>query len=88
MQEGARASLKPWSAQSALVEMDRNGVETGIGFLGSINGGDVAAGRHTAPSWNELGAGLQRDWPGRFGTFAVLPMLDVEGSHRGDGQRV
>jgi predicted TIM-barrel fold metal-dependent hydrolase len=72
--------VKPWSPQGSLEEMDRNGVATGIGYLGFVDDADVGEGRHMARSWNEFGAGLQRQWPQRFGLFAALPMLDVDGS--------
>ena len=70
----------PWSPQRSLEEMDRNGVATGVGYLGFVDVGDVDEGRHMARSWNEYGAGLQRQWPQRFGLFAALPMMDVDGS--------
>jgi 6-methylsalicylate decarboxylase len=72
--------IKPWSPQGSLEEMDRNGVATAIGYLGFIDVGDLNENRRMARSWNEFGAGLQRQWPQRFGLFAALPMMDVDGS--------
>ena len=71
---------KPWSPQGSLEEMDRNGVATAIGYLGFVDVADFNEGRRMARSWNEYGAGLQRQWPQRFGLFAALPMMDVDGS--------
>ena len=42
--------------------------------------GDVALAKRLARVCNDFGAKLVRDYPGRFGLFAVLPLPDVDGS--------
>jgi len=74
--------LKDWSPQKNVEHMDRNGIATGIASLGnpSISLRDVAEGRSLARSSNEFMAQMVRDFPGRFGMFAAVPINDQEGS--------
>ena len=44
--------------------------------------GDDAEARRIAGKSNEWGTGLVRDYPGKFGLFASLPIPDVDGSLR------
>jgi 6-methylsalicylate decarboxylase len=80
----ARQILEGWTAAEALEELDRNEVETGVASIGSlgVSFGDVTLGRRLAREWNEDAAQLGRDYPGRFGLFATIPLTDVEGSLR------
>jgi 6-methylsalicylate decarboxylase len=75
-----RLGLPNWSPHLAVEEMDRNGVATGIGFPGPIDVADIAQGRALARSWNEYGTQMGCDYPGRFGLFAALPMMDTDGT--------
>ena len=78
---GQRPGPTDWSPQIAIEEMDRNGVATGIGFLGPIRSeNDNDRARRIARDWNEFGARLCRDHGTRFGLFAALPLPDVQGS--------
>lgn len=82
---GAAAGRVPgvpeWTPQIAVEEMDRNGVATGIGFLGSIPPAlGIEGGRKMARGYNEYAAQMGRDHPGRFGLFGALPMTDVDGA--------
>ncbi len=63
-----------WSPARAVEEMDRNGIATGIGYLGPVQSA------RQARQLNEGGAQLGKDFPGRFGLFAALPMSDVDGT--------
>jgi len=69
-----RGVAESWTPEKAVVEMDRNGVATGIGFPGPVQN---AA---TARQVNDFGTQLARDYPGRFGLFAALPLADIDGS--------
>ena len=71
-----------WTPQQAIEDMDRNGIERGIGSI-VVPGvwlGDVAHGRRIAREWNEDAARIARDHPGRFGVFAPIPLPDTAGS--------
>jgi 6-methylsalicylate decarboxylase len=73
-----------WSPKLALEQMDKANVRTAIVSMTSPgvwwNNGDEA--RTWARECNEFGAGMARDFPGRFGMFAALPLPDTEGSLR------
>jgi 6-methylsalicylate decarboxylase len=74
--------LKDWTPQKNIDAMDRNGIATGMASLGnpSVAAADVQEGRSLARSSNEFMAQMARDYPGRFGVFAALPMTDIDGS--------
>jgi len=73
-----------WSARGALDRMDQAGVATAINSITSpgvwFENGEAA--RAEARECNEFGAGLARDFPGRFGMFGAVPLPDTEGSLR------
>lgn len=69
-----------WSIESAVEQLDRNGVDTAIAFAGPILETDAQDARRRARRINEWSTQLCVDHPGRFGLFASLPMNDVEGS--------
>jgi 6-methylsalicylate decarboxylase len=74
--------LRDWSPQKNIEHMDRNGIATGIASLGnpSVWTPDVQEGRSLARSSNEFMAQMARDFPGRFGLFAAIPLPDQDGS--------
>lgn len=76
--------VSEWTPQKALVQMDDNGVATAIVSITNpgIWFGDVQAARSLARSCNDYAAQMARDFPGRFGFFAAVPLPDTEGSLR------
>jgi predicted TIM-barrel fold metal-dependent hydrolase len=90
--EGARAAiaatirrtdlLLEWTPQRSIEEMDRNGIATAVTSLTNpgVWFGDPQVARSLARAANEYAADLARDFPGRFGNFAALPLPDRDGS--------
>ena len=71
-----------WTPRRSIDEMDRNGVATAVASIsvpGVWNGvaGEAAA---LARTCNEYTAQLKRDYPGRFGHFAVMPLPQIDSS--------
>ncbi len=83
---GFRASISAgfpkWSPALALEFMDANGIATTINSISQpgVNYGDDAAARALARQCNELFAELSAQHPKRFGSFAALPLPDVDGA--------
>jgi predicted TIM-barrel fold metal-dependent hydrolase len=77
-------AVAAWNPQRAVEEMDRAGVATAINSISSPGTwfGDVPQGRAVSREVNEYSTRVAQDHPGRFGTFAALPLPDVEGSLR------
>src|SRR5262245_26734331 len=73
-----------WSPRLALEQMDKAGVRSAVASMTSPgiwwNNGEE--GRSWARDCNEFGAQMARDFPGRFGMFAAIPLPDIEGSMR------
>jgi predicted TIM-barrel fold metal-dependent hydrolase len=71
-----------WTREKAVEEMDKNNIRTGVLSLPStpglwFNAGAEAAAR-MARTCNDFAAEMMRDYPGRFGLFATLSMLDID----------
>ena len=71
-----------WTPQKALTAMDESGVATAIISYTTPGAwlGDIQRSRSLARQCNEYAAQLTRDYPGRFGFFAAVPLPDTEGS--------
>ena len=69
-----------WTVQRSLADMDAAGVATALLSVTTpgLWFGDVAECRDLARSCNEYAADLVRDHKGRFGSFAALPMPNVD----------
>jgi len=78
------SALLNWTPARAVEEMDRCGVSTAITSL-SLPGvwfGGVESSRALTRKCNEYAAQMMKDYPGRFGMFAAIPLPDTEGSLR------
>jgi predicted TIM-barrel fold metal-dependent hydrolase len=75
---------RDWTAAQSIEEMDRNGVATSM--LSITNPGlwfgDAEATRSLTRDCNDHLAGFVRDHPGRFGSFAAMPLPDVDATLR------
>jgi 6-methylsalicylate decarboxylase len=69
-----------WEPRRAIDAMDQVGIATAILSRPGIPVSEADRARKLARETNEQGARLVRDYPGRFGLFATLPLFDVEGS--------
>jgi predicted TIM-barrel fold metal-dependent hydrolase len=78
------SALLSWTPAKAVEEMDKNGIATAITSLGlpGVWFGGVKTARSLARACNEYAAQMVKDYPGRFGLFAALPLPDREGSLR------
>lgn len=70
----------PWSPQISLELMDRNSISMAVTSFGPPGFwfGDIEETKKLVRGCNEYSADLRRDYPGRFGMFAVLPFPDVD----------
>jgi predicted TIM-barrel fold metal-dependent hydrolase len=74
-----------WSVEMSLEDMEKGGVATSITSIqnpGVWFGKVDEAARKLARECNEYAKKLEQDHPGRFRTFAVIPLPDTEGSLR------
>ncbi|MBN8991754.1 MAG: amidohydrolase [Rhizobiales bacterium] len=74
--------IPEWSAEKSLEAMDRNSVAQAILSLSSPAVCTVAPGKRAslARDCNEYAATLMQKHPGRFGSFATLPLPDIDAS--------
>ncbi|ABE30243.1 Predicted metal-dependent hydrolase [Paraburkholderia xenovorans LB400] len=82
--QGSSGRVPQWSVDEALSLMDRSGIGTaitsitapGVSALAEVEAGGLAR-------WcNEFSANMVRDWPGRFGMFACLPLQSIDNALR------
>jgi len=74
--------LVNWSVQKTLDDMDKAGVATAITSptTPQVTGLDKTTAARVARESNEYAKKLESDHPGRFGTFAMLPLPHVDES--------
>ena len=72
--------MPDWEPESAIAMMNRQGIETAILSVSSpgVQFGNDDAARSLARSVNEFAARNARDHRGRFGTFASLPLPNID----------
>jgi len=80
----SQPGLLDWTPQKSIDAMDKGGVATSIISISDpgVWFGDNAAARALARECNDYAAKVIKDYPGRFGLFATLPMPDVDGALR------
>ena len=73
-----------WTPERSIEQMDKYGIATSITSITQpgVWFGDVQQGRALSRACNDYGAQMVRDFPGRFGLFASLPLPDQEGTLR------
>ncbi len=73
-----------WNPQNTLDVMDRHGIATAITSISSpgVYFGDHSFSIQLARRCNDFSANLVRQYPKRFGAFAVLPLPDVHAALR------
>jgi 6-methylsalicylate decarboxylase len=78
------AKVKAWTPSQTVEGMDRNGIATAVVSISSpgVWFGDDAEARALARTCNEYAAQMMRDYKDRFGSFAILPLPDIDGSLR------
>jgi predicted TIM-barrel fold metal-dependent hydrolase len=81
---GLPPAVRGWTPQWAIEHMDQAGIKTCVLSLPSTPGvwfgADAAGMQRMSRLCNEFAAKMVRDYPGRFGLFASLPMPDVDGA--------
>jgi 6-methylsalicylate decarboxylase len=73
-------AMPVWDPHATIGMMDRQEIGTAMLSVSSpgVYFGDNAAARNLARSVNEFAARKAQDYPGRFGTFASLPLPDID----------
>jgi 6-methylsalicylate decarboxylase len=78
------APMKSWTVDKSLDDMDKAGVVTAILSITTpgVNFTSGEAARTLSRECNEYAARIIADHPGRFGSFAMVPLTDTDGALR------
>jgi predicted TIM-barrel fold metal-dependent hydrolase len=76
--------MQSWTPEKSIADMDKAGVAVAMlsvttPALNTVTGEQA---RTLARESNEYGAKLVADYPGRFGSFAMVPLRDIDGALR------
>src|SRR4051812_8574972 len=84
MTEVAGAPLPAWTPEKSIDLMDRFGIATAVTSIAApgVSFGNCGEARDLARACNEFAAEMAARFPGRFGSFAVLPMPFTEDACR------
>jgi 6-methylsalicylate decarboxylase len=76
--------MKNWTLEKTIQDMDKAGVAVAMLSVTTpgVNFTSGEAARTLARECNDYAAKLAADHPGRFGSFAMVPLMDIEGSLR------
>jgi len=76
--------MKNWTLEKTVQDMDQAGVAVAMLSVTTpgVNFTSGEAARRLARECNDYAAKLVADHPGRFGSFAMIPLKDIEGSLR------
>jgi predicted TIM-barrel fold metal-dependent hydrolase len=76
------ALMKNWTPEKSLEDMDRAGIAVAMLSVTTpaVNFTSGYAARKLARECNDYAAKLIADHPGRFGSFAMIPLTDIDGS--------
>jgi predicted TIM-barrel fold metal-dependent hydrolase len=77
---GRGTAADAWSVDKTLADMDAAGITTSIHSNAGTDLGGGEKARRLARAANEFAAKLSADHAGKFGSFATLPMPDLDGS--------
>jgi len=75
-------ALFDWTPRRAIEEMDKGGIEIAVTSISTpgVWFGDRAQAQRLARSCNDYATEMVRDFPGRFATFATLPLPAIDDS--------
>ena len=78
------AALEGWSKARTIEAMDRDGIAIGILSISTPGPwfGNIEESKRLARECNDYAAEMMRDYPGRFGLFAALPLPDRDAALR------
>lgn len=81
VEKGLGVPFPDWTPEKSLTFMKKNGITTAVTSIGIPGGIADSETLQNLSRWcNEYTAELKREYPGKFGGLACLPLPDVEGA--------